>query len=57
VDTTDGLRVTANGGWWLLRASGTEAKLTARCEAPDPDELEVLQRELFSQLRQSGIHC
>ena len=57
VDTTDGLRVTTHGGWWLLRASGTEAKLTARCEAPDAEGLERLQRELLWQLRQSGIHC
>lgn len=57
VDTTDGLRVTADCGWWLLRASGTEAKLTARCEASDAQGLERLQRELLSQLRQSGIHC
>jgi phosphomannomutase len=57
VDTTDGLRVSTNGGWWLLRASGTEAKLTARCEAPDPEGLARLQGELLAQLRQSGIHC
>ncbi|HZO23723.1 MAG TPA: phosphomannomutase/phosphoglucomutase [Steroidobacteraceae bacterium] len=57
VDTTDGLRVTADEGWWLLRASGTEPKLTARCEAADPDGLERLRGELLSHLRQSGIRC
>jgi phosphomannomutase len=57
VDTTDGLRVTTDGGWGLLRASGTEAKLTARCEAPDAEGLERLQRELLWHLRQSGIAC
>ncbi len=57
VDRTDGLRVTAPDGWWLLRASGTEPKLTARCEAADAEGLARLQRELMSQLRQSGIPC
>jgi phosphomannomutase len=57
VDTTDGLRVTVENGWWLLRASGTEPKLTARCEAADAEGLETLRCELLSQLRQSGIQC
>jgi phosphomannomutase len=57
VDRTDGLRVTAGDGWWLLRASGTEPKLTARCEAADAESLERLRCELLSQLRQSGIQC
>jgi phosphomannomutase len=55
LDTTDGLRVTTPEGWWLLRTSGTESKLTARCEATDAEGLESLKRELTSQLRQSGI--
>jgi phosphomannomutase len=55
VDTTDGLRVTSEDGWWLLRASGTEARLTARCEAADPAALERLWRQLEWQLRHSGI--
>jgi phosphomannomutase len=55
LDTTDGLRVTTPEGWWLLRTSGTESKLTARCEASDAEGLESLKRELASQLRQSGI--
>jgi phosphomannomutase len=55
VDTTDGLRVTTDNGWWLLRASGTESKLTARCEAADRAGLQCLCRELVSQLRQSGL--
>jgi phosphomannomutase len=57
VDTTDGLRVTSSAGWWLLRASGTEPKLTARCEAADANGLEQLMRELTLQLRQSGVSC
>jgi phosphomannomutase len=57
VDKTDGLRVTTREGWWLLRASGTEPKLTARCEAAHPAGLERLRCELREQLRLSGVEC
>jgi phosphomannomutase len=57
VDTTDGLRVTTDEGWWLLRASGTEPKLTVRCEAADEVGLARLRHELAAQLRQSGIEA
>jgi phosphomannomutase len=55
VDRTDGLRVTEEGGWWLLRASGTEAKLTARCEAQDPAALKQLKASLGAALREAGL--
>jgi phosphomannomutase len=55
IDTTDGVRVTNKDGWWLLRASGTESKLTARCEAGDEDSLARLRSMLIRQLRASGI--
>jgi phosphomannomutase len=55
IDRTDGLRVTTDDGWWLLRASGTEPKLTARCEASNSAALERLQRALEAQLAHSGI--
>lgn len=55
IDTTDGLRVTTEDGWWLLRASGTEPKLTARCEAEDAAALARLERVLEKQLARSGV--
>ncbi len=57
IDTTDGLRVTTEDGWWLLRASGTEPKLTVRCEAGTRAGLERLQRALTMQLARSGVQC
>jgi phosphomannomutase len=42
-------------GWWLLRASGTEAKLTIRCEATDDSALAGLREVLESQLALSGV--
>ena len=55
VDTTDGLRVTEADGWWLLRASGTEPKLTIRCEAADESGLERLRAAVGAHLQTCGI--
>jgi phosphomannomutase len=52
-----GVRVERAEGWWLLRASGTEPKLTCRCESVHPDGLDRLRGELRSQLELSGIHA
>lgn len=55
VDTGDGLRVTTPDGWWMLRASGTESKLTIRCESGDADGLERLMSQVRRELRLSGV--
>jgi phosphomannomutase len=55
VDKTDGLRVSEEGGWWLLRASGTEPKLTARCEAASDEGLERIAAGLGERLRSFGL--
>ncbi|HEX4739564.1 MAG TPA: phosphomannomutase/phosphoglucomutase [Allosphingosinicella sp.] len=55
VDRTDGLRVTGDGGWWLLRASGTEPKLTARCEAQSEAALDRMREELGTALHGAGL--
>jgi phosphomannomutase len=51
----DGVRVRTADGWWLLRASNTQAVLVARCEAGDAAGLDRLKAELAAQLRASGI--
>lgn len=55
VNEIDGVRVSTDKGWWLLRASNTQAALTARCEASDVDELERLKKELAEQLELSSV--
>ena len=55
VNTTDGVRVTTPDGWWLLRASNTQAALGARAEARDEAGLERLKALLAEQLAASGI--
>ncbi len=52
----DGVRVTTNEGWWLLRASNTQALLVARCEAETKQNLEKLKNQLTNQLQKSGIN-
>jgi len=55
VNTGDGLRVNTPDGWWMLRASGTESKLTIRCESGDKDGLERLMSQVRRELRTSGV--
>ncbi|WP_421851671.1 phosphoglucomutase/phosphomannomutase PgmG [Novosphingobium sp.] len=51
----DGVRVTTPHGWWLLRASNTEAMLTARAESASEEGLTHLLAALDTQLAASGI--
>ena len=51
----DGVRVETPEGWWLLRASNTQAVLVVRVEATDEEGLERLKGELAAELRASGI--
>jgi phosphomannomutase len=46
----DGVRVQTEEGWWLLRASNTQAILVARCEAKTSEALEGLKTQLQSYL-------
>jgi phosphomannomutase len=55
VDPTDGARVNSEDGWWLLRASNTQAVLVARAEAKDEQALERLVAQLDEQLAKSGV--
>jgi phosphomannomutase len=55
VDTTDGVRVTTDDGWWLLRASNTQDVLVARAEAGDQASLERLIGQIDAQLEKSGV--
>jgi phosphomannomutase len=54
-DDVDGVRVKTPDGWWLLRASNTQAVLVARAEAGDEAGLERLKADLVKQLAQSGV--
>ncbi len=55
VSATDGVRVQTADGWWLLRASNTQAVLVARCEAATEAGLDRLKAALVKQLSASGL--
>jgi phosphomannomutase len=55
VSDIDGVRVTTPDGWWLLRASNTQAVLVARAEAKTEEGLERLKQALAAQLGASGL--
>ena len=53
----DGVRVKTEDGWWLLRASNTQAVLVARAEATSEEGLERLKAALVAQLEKSGLEA
>ena len=55
VNEIDGVRVTTDDGWWLLRASNTQAVLVARCESETEEGLARLKAQLSDQMVASGI--
>jgi len=57
VNDIDGVRVLTPDGWWLLRASNTQAVLVARAEARDEAGLERLKAALVEQLLASGLEA
>ncbi|MBV9118127.1 MAG: phosphomannomutase/phosphoglucomutase [Acetobacteraceae bacterium] len=57
VSEIDGVRVLTKDGWWLLRASNTQAVLVARAEAMSQDGLERLKADLVRHLAASGLRA
>src|SRR5437764_4074638 len=55
VDATDGVRVSTDDGWWLLRASNTQDVLVARAEANVQAGLDRLVTQIDDQLAESGV--
>ena len=51
----DGVRVRTSDGWWLLRASNTQAVLVARAESATAEGLVRLKQELAAELAASGV--
>ena len=54
--TIDGVRATSNKGWWLIRASNTQAALIARAEGKSAKNLDSLKDEISSYLKLVGIN-
>jgi len=57
MSTVDGVRVLTDDGWWLLRASNTQAVLVARCESSTQEGLGRLKQALVKALSASQIQA
>jgi phosphomannomutase len=57
VQDIDGVRVSTEDGWWLLRSSNTQPVLVGRCEAATQEGLSRLTEQLRRQLSLSGIEA
>ena len=51
----DGVRVITPEGWWLMRASNTQAVVVARAEAEDAAGLERLKATIRRELDHAGV--
>ena len=51
ISLVDGIRVSNNDGWWLARASNTQAAIIVRAEGKSPDALERVKAQLNEQLQ------
>jgi phosphomannomutase len=52
----DGVRVKNPDGWWLVRASNTQAVIVARAEASTEAGLARLKADITRELAESGLH-
>jgi phosphomannomutase len=51
----DGVRVRNSDGWWLMRASNTQAVIVVRAESTSQAGLERLKEQLAAELAPSGL--
>jgi phosphomannomutase len=51
----DGVRVKTDDGWWLIRASNTQAVIVARAEAASATGLARLKQRIVDELGASGM--
>jgi phosphomannomutase len=55
INDIDGVRVSDEHGWWLVRASNTQAVLVARCEGYTHRDLMILKATVQKYLQHIGI--
>ena len=55
VETMDGVRVSREDGWWLLRASNTQAALVARAEGTTLASTQAMLEHIRAALKTHGI--
>ena len=47
----DGIRVKYEHGWWLMRASNTQAAIVLRCEANTLEGLNIMKERVKEELK------
>ncbi|MBM3618671.1 MAG: phosphomannomutase/phosphoglucomutase, partial [Alphaproteobacteria bacterium] len=57
VNDVDGVRVSSKDGWWLARASNTQAAISVRAESTDEAALETLKHTIREQLEACGVEA
>lgn len=57
VETMDGVRVSREDGWWLLRASNTQAALVARAEGKTRESTQAMLAHIRAALKTHGIEA
>jgi phosphomannomutase len=57
ISDIDGVRVDTEDGWWLVRASNTQAALSMRAEGRDEKALRRVKGQLVKELEQCGLTC
>ncbi len=57
VETMDGVRVSMDDGWWLLRASNTQAALVARAEGKTKESTDAMLAHIRAALKTHGIEA
>ncbi|WP_236865103.1 phosphomannomutase/phosphoglucomutase [Candidatus Hydrogenosomobacter endosymbioticus] len=55
ISEIDGIRITCDDGWWLVRPSQTEEKVVVRWESPTVDGYSKMERRIMMLLRSSGV--
>ena len=53
--TLDGIRVQNKYGWWLIRASNTEAAIVVRFEGTSQKNKDLLLLEVQKRLKDEGL--
>jgi phosphomannomutase len=55
VNRLDGVRVSNDHGWWLIRTSNTQAMLTVRCEGFGASGLAENRHQLAQYLKEYSL--
>ena len=55
IATMDGIRVSGEKGWWLLRASNTGAELVGRAEGRNQTDCDILKLRIIARLKSAGL--